>query len=76
LFDLGVSKGYSDITLNIIGAYESSDIGLMGERLETDREYAARLKREQKSALLAKDRREKQKLKLIEQAKKLGMKFV
>ena len=75
-FDFGKSQGYSNIKLNIQGQYESADLELVGERLETDREYAARLKKEQKSAVIAEQRHEKQKQKLIEKAKKLGMKFV
>lgn len=55
-----VAKGYRSVTVEADAYYDYTSIDIYGERLETDKELEARLKRSKKAQEAAKARKEKQ----------------
>lgn len=68
-------KGFCNIQIDFDAGYNNLSIVTQGQRLETDKEYAARLKKEDLAAQKYKNQKEKKREKIIAQAKKLGMEF-
>jgi hypothetical protein len=81
LAEIYEKKGYSNLKLDYEYGYEGheSEFGLVGERFETDDEYARRLKRLEKAKASAKVRakkaKEKKKQKEIKLYEKLRRKY-
>lgn len=66
-------EGYRNITVSVEQNYDYTEVDLYGERLETDKEEVARLKRSdaaKKAAKVRKDKKKEKELKELERLKK------
>ena len=69
------AEGYRNITIKAEQVWDSCEVDLFGERLETDKEETARLKRNAKAKAAAKKKKEKKEEKELKELERLKKKY-